>query len=532
MFKNKNDKSNETDEKKIKDEKVKEKKVKEKKVKEKNKDGKKIKLIEKISLNFRRKWLLDNTRSFLIIILILLIYTTLNLWAMQADLPEIDITENKIYTLSDTSKKALSNITQDIKIYVYGFEEDSNIVDFLKQYNKTNNKITYEFLTEESNYDMVQKYALQEGYYVLILKSGESEKVIDSSSLTTYDNTTYQAVDITEQTITNSILALNEENKPKIYFVQGHGEFQLDELAILQSFLTNEAFEVDTINLATIEAIPDDCDILAILSPDKDFFDVEVPIVKNYINKGGEIYCSTDVVSNDTTFPNLQLILDEYGVSIQNGYIVELKAGKSRTSNPYIFIPEVSSTHKITRDIYTDSKMWLVYSGRLQFQSDETLQNLNVVKETLLNSSDESAFVTDVSKDLKTAIQEAPITSSEIAAIITKTIPTPEGEELTADDNSKLVIVASSSFISDYVAPGLTESMPLSSIESNKDFVINSMAFLGDKGNSLTIRKDYSSSTYMPTQLQNMIVMAIIIFVPVFIIIFGVMIWAYRQRRK
>ena len=56
---------------------------------------------------------------------------------------------------------------------------------------------------------MVKKYELSEGYFVLIIKSGESEKVIDASTeFSTYDRTTYQTVDTTEQVITNSILGL------------------------------------------------------------------------------------------------------------------------------------------------------------------------------------------------------------------------------------------------------------------------------------------------------------------------------------
>src|SRR5699024_6379027 len=175
-------------------------------------------------------------------------------------------------------------------IYCYGFLEDSTFVDLLKQYNKVNDKIKYEMLTEESNYEMIQEHDLQEGYTVLILKSGEAEKVVDASTdFTTYDFTTGQSVDTTEQTMTNSILSLTEENKPKIYFVQGHNEYKLEETSVLTTYLKNEAFEYDSLNIATAGAIPEDCDILAILSPDKDILDTEAQAIKDYINKGGAI---------------------------------------------------------------------------------------------------------------------------------------------------------------------------------------------------------------------------------------------------
>lgn len=182
----------------------------------KEKNNNKVKLSEKISLNLGRKIFVNSTKTFLIIAILVAAYIALNLGLQQVDLPKIDVTENKIYTLSDASKKAVSGIDQDVLIYAYGFEENSSLIDLLKQYHKANERISYEILTSESNYDLVQEYGLQEGYYEVIIKSGDAKKIIDASSeFTTYDYTTYQSVDTTEQTLTNSILGVTEESKPK-----------------------------------------------------------------------------------------------------------------------------------------------------------------------------------------------------------------------------------------------------------------------------------------------------------------------------
>ena len=58
------------------------------------------------------------------------------------------------------------------------------------------------------------------------------------------------------------------------------------------------------------------------------------------------------------------------------------------------------------------------------------------------------------------------------------------------------------------------------------------MAFLGDKNNTLTIRKDMANSTYLPTENENRIVITIIFIVPILIIIVGVIIGSYRRKRK
>lgn len=497
---------------------------------------KKVKLSEKIALKFRRKWLVDSTKTFLIVAILFAAYIALNLWAAQADLPQIDITENKIYTLTDSSKQAIQSVSQDVIIYAYGFEEDSTLIDFLKQYNEANEKIKYEILSEETNYEMVQKYDLSEGYYVLIIKAGDSEKVIDASTeFATYDNVTYQTVDTTEQVITNSILALNEENKPKIYFTTGHGEYDSSIMYYFLTQLKNEAYEYDTLNLATTGTVPEDCDVLAIISPSSDLLDTEVTAIIDYINKGGDIYFSMDVVSEEVDLKNLQTVLDQYGVSVENGYVFECATNQYLANYPYIFMPEVSASHETTKDIYTDSTMWLVYAGKLNYKTDDELSALNVTKESLVTSSDTALFITDLSSDIDTAVANAAstafVTKIDIASALTKTI-TPVEDTENADTESKLIVITCGSFMSDYVVSELNQSYPLSYLGSNLDFAINSMAFLAGKDNVLTIRKEYNSSTYTPTNLQNLAVVSIIIFVPLTIILIGLIIGSSRKRRK
>lgn len=488
---------------------------------------------EKLSLKFRKKWLVSRTTTILMVLILLAGYVALNLWTKTLDLPEIDVTENKIYTLSDASKDAVKDINQDVTVYAYGFEESGSLIKLLKQYNEVNDKIKYEIISSESNYAMVQEHGLQDGYYVLILKSGDAEKVIDASTeFTTYDFTTYQSVDTTEQTITNSIISLTETNKPKVYFLQGHGEFDSQTIQVLRTYLQNEAFEVEDLNLVTSGNVPEDCSVLAIMSPTEDLLDVEAQAIKDYINKGGDIYTSVDVVSETTTLTNLQSVLDEYGVSVENGYIAELADNQSMANYPYIFMPQVNSTHKITEDIHSDSYMWLVYSARLKFKETADLEALNVTKETLLNTTEEAMFITDLNANVQTAVQTAQSGQNDVASILTKKITTTNenGEEQSLDSN--LVIVASGSFISDYQVAAISQNYPLSYIGSNKDFVINSIAYLGDKGNTLTIRKDMANSTYTPTESQNRIVITLIFAVPLAIIAIGIIIGAYRKKRK
>jgi len=517
----------------------------EKKMKQDKSD---IKFSEKISLAIRKTIIVSKLFTILIVIALIAAFIGLNLLIKKVDLPEIDVTSSKLYTLSESSKAAIVDLDQDVKIYVYGIEEESPVVGLIKQYCRENDKITYEMLSNESNLEKVQEFELQEGYSIIVVESADSHKIIDASSdFSSYDYTTYQQVDITEQTLTDSILSLSTQNKPKVYFVQGHEEFSISsgensnaELGVLTTYLKNEAFEIEALNIMTTGNIPEDCDVLAIMSPSKDFLENEANAVIEYIGKGGNIFMTKDVITQGTEFPNLQRILDEYGVSIKNGYVIEKDSNSIVSNAPYVFMPKMSNYNEVTADIYSDSYIWLAYAQKIDFKSDEELNALNVMYEPLLWTSDSATFITDFSADLVSVMSTAETGEFTVAALVTKIIEFgtmvtgPDKSAETPNIESKLIICANGEFITDYIVPELSNQYPLSYLGGNKDFAINAIASLADKKESLTIRKNLNGISYAftATQAQNRIVLAIIFVVPVIILILGIVIWKYRRKRK
>ena len=514
--------------KKEKTEKVKEPKVKEEKVKkEKTKNEKDVKFKEKISLNLRKKWLVNGSKTLLLVAILFLAYISLNLMITTLEIPDIDVTAGKIYTLSEDSKKAIEKVNKEVKIYVYGYEEDSQLMKFLKKYNKVNEKITCEVLTEESNIQKVQENDLKAGYGVLIFESGDAKKVVDASTeFMTTDYTTHQQLDTTEQAITNAILSLMVENKPKVYFTSGHQEMDLaTEMTLLQTFLNNESFEMETINLVSKEQVPEDCDVLAIMSPSTDLYDSERDMILNYIAKGGKIYFTMDYFPQTIAIPNIDRILAEYGLTFENGQIFELAENSSVPTSPNVFKPQMSTLNPITSDIYTSKgEIWLAYVPRVKYTDEETLKTLNVTREDILNSSAESAFLSNEA----TSIEEAEKGKSLIATVATKKIATEDSKEV----ESKLLVCTNGLFISNYIVQALSANYPLSYIGNNKDLAINSIANLADK-EGLTIRKEIlAQATYIPTETEKAVVKTIIFVTPVIIVLAGFAVWTYRKKRK
>lgn len=266
--------------------------------------------------------------------------------------------------------------------------------------------------------------------------------------------------------------------------MQGHKEFTSEEIASLKVFLTNEAYESKEVNLINEGKVPEDCDALVILSPESDLLDIEVPMIEEYINKGGNIIFTQDMLSGEVAFTNLQKILDLYGVSVQNGYIVEADSNYAVYNYPYIIMPNVSQDSDITSEIYTDSrnKLILVYASRLNTKSDTELENLKVSKQELLFSSDNAYFIKDISSNIEEALKNAEVGKSVISYMMTKNVSAEEDNKI----DSKLLICATGSFISDYPI-NIDGQKPLSYLASNRDFILNGIADLTKREGTLSL---------------------------------------------
>ena len=111
-----------------------------------------------------------------------------------------------------------------------------------------------------------------------------------------------------------------------------------------------------------------------------------------------------------------------------------------------------------------------------------------------------------------------------VAAVATKTIE--EGK------TSKLIIYANELFAMDMQVQINGYTMSTIDLYNNKDLILNSVAYLNERENTMTIRKNYDTVKYTVTEQQNIIIMTIIFVLPVIIIVAGIIVWQARRRKK
>ena len=530
---NNNGKEKEEKEKTKKEKKTKEEKKAEKEAKkQKKKEKKEKKETSKFVQTVKRKWLIDGSRTLSLVLLILAAFLGINTGMKVWDLTPIDLSQEKLYTLTDESKERVKNIDKDVHLYFVGYTDDNADLTLAKQYKDANERIVAEAVDSESRPDLVEKYGIQDtGSSGIIVECGDRSKVLTASDLVTYDSTTYETISIAEEKLTSAILSVTTDDIPKVYFLEGYSDFTLDyNMYYLSVYLENEVTEVDTLNILSTGNVPDDCDTLVITSPSQDFSNEAKTAIIDYINRGGNILWLNAAMAVSADLPNVNEVLALYGVNpFDVGAIRETDSSRMVVNSPDLVIPSLGYS-KITEDIYSDGIIFR-YPTKINI-NEEGLEDLKVVETDLVTTSESSYFRTDFNNSSAAAAEGEETGSFVVGAELEKTITEANEETGTSAVTSTLIIFGENYFISDYPFTQESQYSAIQVSSYNKDLVLNSLAYLSDREEDITARKSTGTVTYTATEQQDTIVRIIIFSVPAVIILAGLIVWQKRRRKK
>lgn len=513
------------------------KEKKEKKIKKEKKDkinkvkAKKDKKPNKFIEVIKKKWLIDTSKTFLLVAIIVAIFIAINIIMQKLELTPIDFSQEKLYSLTDESKERVKDIDKEVNIYFIGYTDEDSTVDLAKQYNKVNEKITAEAVDINTRPDLANKYGIESGTQGIIVECGEKSQVLTANDLVTYDTSTYEIINIAEEKLTSSIVSVTSDKIPKVYFLEGYSEFSLSQnMNYLNIYLGNEINEIETLDVLSVGKIPDDCDTLVITTPNKDFDDIATKAITDYIQSGGNILWLNAALTTQEEMPNVNKILATYGVEpFEVGIIRETDSNKMLINSPDLIIPEIQSA-TVTEDLYNTTGVILVNATKININEDK-LEELNVTETDLLLASENSYFRTDFNKQSNATTEGEEKGTFVVGAELEKTIKESSEETGEAAITSKLVIYGENYFITDYQ---LSQNSQYSAIQLgyNKDLVLNSIAYLCDREEDITARKSTGTVTYSATEMQDTIIRIIIFAVPIVIIIVGIIVWQIRRRKK
>lgn len=472
----------------------------------------------------KKKWLRSIALTILLFAIIVAAYLVINFVVKQANFTDFDFTKEKIYSISQATEDKLQNLDKDVTISVYNMYQ--YVEDFAYKYANLNDHIKVEKLENlNAKTDWKTNYGVTDTSAFVVIQTEDREKILFNSDFYTYDYTSGQEIDTTEEAITNAILDVTIEEKPKIYFLTGHNLYTEAYFQYLEMSLEGEANEVEYIDLLKTGSVPEDCKVLVITALQEDITAKEKDAILDYIKQGGEILLLLDPNLNKIDMPNFQAVLDEYGVSVSEGYLLEGDANQMMAGAPNFIIAPINSSSELVKNIDMGLNVCLVNSGKLDIASTKKLEEKNVTLETLATVSDKAFYRTDLESTSENKIDsDEDAKGATVAAMLTK--------QMDEDKTSKLIVFANTVFATNIQIDSQYYIYAITNY-NNEDVLLNSVSYLTQREDNITIRKDSETvATYNVTEMQTRIVLGLIFSIPILIVVIGIVVWQLRRRKK
>ncbi len=457
--------------------------------------------------------------SSLVIVISTVIAVFLNVFAnkLPTKCTVFDLTNDKIYSITDDSKKLVKAIEEEINIYVLVNEKqaDETLDATLQNYVSLNSNIQVSYVDPAVNPKFFTQYtdaSVTENS--LVIESSNRSKVIDYSSIyrTEFDYTTYSSV-VTgydgEGQITSAISYVVSDSMPKVYILEGHEELAFDNT--FQDSLEKANVEYETINLMNYQEIPSDAESVIVNAPTEDLSSDDAEKVLDYMEKGGDVLLISTYTGKELS--NFNRLLDYYGVQVSKGLVIEDNANYYY-QDPFYLLPEVAYD-MVTGNVYGNgSYVFVPYAQGLTYEEKDDTQVT-----ALLSASEDSYVREDIEGSTSYTKQEGDVEGPFDVGL--------KCEKTTEEDVSVGII-----FSSENIFTQGADSMVAGNNQKLFNGVISS--FIGDEeasGISVPVKR-YEIS-YLTISQSNIIWMALmtVIVIPFSFLIIGFFVWINRRNR-
>ncbi len=275
-------------------------------------------------------------------ILIIVNLISLNLFSRA------DLTDNSIYSLSQTSKELVGNLNDRLNVKAYITEDlpaphnnDArylkDILDDYKAY--SHGYLHYEFIDPvktskeqeamgyripplQFNIYRNDKTEFIKGFKGVALLYGDKTEVIPFIENT--DNLEYD--------MSSAIKKLTSSEIPSIAFTMGHGEPDMTKGLQTAYQLLQKEYRIQFLDLKNQKTIPDQISVLFIASPKTAFSDWELYLLDQFMMRGGRIVFLLDrfdinIAEAKVTPINtgLDSLLNYYGIGIKDSLAIDLQ---------------------------------------------------------------------------------------------------------------------------------------------------------------------------------------------------------------
>ena len=415
-----------------------------------------------------------------------------------------DLTPNKTYSLSSQTQKVVKNLNRDVTIYVFdrerAFKERRDLLD---QYTAASHRITVRYVDPDRDPALAKQIGVR-SYGSVFVSTGDRHLEANAA---------------TEEAITNALLKLLKGQKT-VYFVQGHGERDLDNAdrngyQRAKKEIENENSQVKTLVLLQKLEIPSDCTMLVIAGPHSDYAEPEIETIKKYLSSGGRAMFMLDP---GVELPNLTKLLAEWSVTARNDLVIDQNpvAQMFGTSPSMPLIIKYGSS-PIVQPL---QRMATLFPLTRSFDTGKG-SGTGTTTDALCETSPDSFGVTDFNPKMREVVFRPNVDiKGPLTVAVSATLPNSSSYTSENKPQGRLVALGTS----------LMPANQFLGFQGNRDLFMNMIDWLSAEEDLISIRPKPPESQHLnltAAQMNGLLLRVAI--VPLVILALGIMVWWGRR---
>ncbi len=279
-----------------------------------------------------------------------------------------DLTENKLYALTDETKNVLDGLTEEVTLYYFvsAGQEIDQVERSLDMYRTASDKLKIMRIDPNANPIEARRFT-DKGISVqqntIVVEQGTRCRAVSPSEI--YQSFTSQsgqswnnALFGLEQSVTRAIAYVSASDTQKVYFTIGHNETDYTHIA---NILYAENMSVQQVDLKTTD-VPADADSLYIMAPAADFAAEEILRLDAFLSTGKGVHIAFDAYKK-TELPRLDAYLQDFwGVTMYHDLVLETDSYRY-LDYMHTFSPDVAG-HKVTEAVTAGNQSIIVKYAR------------------------------------------------------------------------------------------------------------------------------------------------------------------------
>ena len=341
---------------------------------------------------------------------------------------DIDLTAQKVNSLSDQALEIAKNVDREVTIYLIGTQEGyeqnqiyssyvqrgmqySQVSSLVKRLVEANPLISMEYVDPDTNPEFISQYesdSLATGK--VLVESDLRHTVLTVNDLFIINQETGSTINSkVDSALAGALELVNMDTVPVMSIITGHGEMlSTSNMAAFVDNMEQNNFQVEEVDILTQE-IPENTQVLMIATPTTDFSTEEIDKIRAYLDdetRDQQVTLLVSAYPSQGELPNLAAFLEEWGVQVGTGVVAGADSNYAAYDARGVLV--TASPLVLTSNTY--SRLLSYYSAPITLTFEEN----NGISTTPLWTTQASAYV--ITADMTEEDAANPETGEQVVA--------------------------------------------------------------------------------------------------------------------